>query len=58
MNPPLPDEKPDVESAVAPEGLENTNDLMKALAEMSDKIWSIYIVWPCMYVSKVAQCFQ
>ena len=33
MNPPLPDEKPDAESIVAPEGWKNINDLMKTLAE-------------------------
>ena len=33
MNPSLPDEKSDVESAVAPEGFKNSNDLMKALAK-------------------------
>ena len=33
MNSPLPDEKPDVESAIAPEGLKNIHDLMKALAK-------------------------
>ena len=33
MNSPLPDEKPDAESIVTPEGLKNINDLMKALAK-------------------------